>query len=174
MVEQKKEIIHKSEDSLAEHLKDYLSFGVKSHSIFTKILFRKFLSVKNIDERRVLRAKIFFEYFLTMEEFFAYAYALSQAHTKSEHQSFTEALFDYSNIQLNKFIGQNFERKNLDKIFGFPDEDDLANNLNTSTETVNSIYNSICGMLNNAREESSRGKRIFFKLKHCFLIKKKG
>lgn len=175
MEEQNQQIIHKSGESLAEQLKDYLSFGVKSHSIFTNILFREFSNPKrSLEERRVLRAKILFEYFLAMEELFAYAYALSQSHTKSEHQSFREALFGYSNFQLNNFINQNFDRKNFDKIFGFPSEAELAKNLKTNTQTVNNIYNSLGETLNNAREEYNKNKGIFFKLKHCFLVKKRG
>lgn len=181
MEAQNRQIIHRSIETLEGYLKDYLSFGVKSHSIFVKILFREFLNTKSLEERRILRAKILFEYFLAMEELFAYAYAFNQENIKndkeninSKHQNFRDALFDYTNIQLDKFVRQKFERRNLDEIFGFPDEAELAKNLKSDIQTVKGIYDSLSKTLNNAQEEFYKNKVIFFKLKHCFLIKERG
>lgn len=160
--------IYISEERDIDILNDYLSFAARSHEEFVKHLFNVF-SRKGIklNLKRIYRAKIYYEYFLSMEEFYANIFS----HQKTKRGvRYLKTLFSYRNNDLNRFVEKTtFTRDYFETLIG----QNIINKLSTkiSNVQISTMITNIAVTCSEMKSEYLKARPIANKLKHCFLVR---
>jgi hypothetical protein len=160
----------KSLQDIPDEVRDYLSFAVKAHAIASNQLLLAFNKVVEIPVKRVLRARIFSEYGMALEDLFAITFAISQAYRKEKYKDFRTAIYGYGARDIEKLIKEHdFTEKDLYQGLSFPDISIIKTRL-PQNDNIEEIYTQISYVLREMKTEYPKILPIVNKLKHAFLV----
>lgn len=163
-------VLPQSEQNIPDEIRDYLEFAIKIHSIVSGQLFTAFMEAPDVLVKRALRARIFSEYGMALEDLFAITFAVSQAYRKDVFKDFRDAIYGYGVKNIKELLSEHdFSELDLHKGLGFPEILFIQSELPRTPE-VNKIYPAISYVLKEMKPEYHRTLPTVNKLKHAFLV----
>ncbi|MDD4050278.1 MAG: hypothetical protein PHR28_00085 [candidate division Zixibacteria bacterium] len=151
-----------------DFIRDYLQFGVYNGTttIRAYLVYWDMLSERS---RKLRMGKILAEYGRSMEEFFAFLYAMAEQ-AKGKEDVFFERLIFYTPSCLYNFV-HSVDFNDIHGLLHLENPDIAAKRMGLSADDVQKFMTETITLIQDLKDERKRGfKDIYNKLKHPFLV----